>query len=232
MGKRRSITTRWARRARRRYGVRVLSHKAWGSRHRAVYAWRRRNKPHHVLPGRPVDTLWQHVTVTHDTGTFIGDFREDMQLVERIGMERFGSGVSYNVVWDMERGWAAIGQPFDAKGTHTVMEKLRPGFSYDQNAVALAFAVLGVCGDMLSARAREAISRGIAAAMDVGAVTPDPDYLPHSAAAYKDCPCDETRDAMGQLLRRAKRLHAAKLPPLRPLVTYSRKSRVDRTDSA
>jgi hypothetical protein len=175
-----------------------------------------------------VDTLWQHVTVTFDSGAFIGDFKVDVRLVERIGMERFGSGVSYNVVWDMSRGTAAIGQPFDAKGTHTVMEKPRPGFSYDQNAVALGWAVLGVCGDVLSARAREAIARGMAAAMDVGALTADPDYLPHSTAAYKDCPCDETRNAMRGIITRAKQLHRRKLPPVRPLVTYSRTARLDR----
>lgn len=227
-----SITQRWAHRARRFYGVKVLSHKAWGSRFPGVYAWRREHKPHGLLPGRPVDTLWQHVTVTFDSGLLIGDFREDVRLIERIGMERFGSGVSYNVVFDMARGWAAIGQPFDAKGTHTVMDKHQRGFSYDQNAVALAFAVLGVCADKLSARAREAMARGIAAAMDVGALTAKPDYLPHSFAAYKDCPCDETRDAMAGVMARAKRLHARKLPPVRPLVTYSRTARLDRRDSA
>ena len=229
----RTITTRWARRARLRYGVKVLSHKQWGSRHRAVYAWRRENKPHSLLPGTPVDTLWQHVTVTFDSGTFIGDFREDCRTVERIGYERFRSGVSYNVLVDMSRGWLAIGQPFDAKGTHTVMEKAQAGFSYDQNAVALAWAVIGVCGDMLSARAREAMARGIAAMMDVGACTGKPDYLPHSVAAYKDCPCDETRNAMAAIYDRARQLHRRRLPPVRPLVTYPRdKRRAQRRDSA
>lgn len=233
MANKRSITTRWARRARLYYRVRVLGHAAWGARYRSVYAWRRQHKPHQLLPGRPVDTLWQHVTVTFDSGTFIGDFREDCRTVERIGFERFGSGVSYNVLVDMSRGWLAVGMPFDAKGTHTVMEKPHPGYSYDQNYVALAFAVIGVCGDMLSARAREAMARGIAALMDVGALTSKPDYQPHSFAAYKDCPCDETRDAMATILDRAKQLHRRKLPPVRPLVTYPRdKRRAPRRDSA
>jgi hypothetical protein len=56
----------------------------------------------------------------------------------RIGMERFGSGVSYNFLVHMQTGEVAVGQPLDAKGTHTLNEKRVPGYSYDQNLVARA----------------------------------------------------------------------------------------------
>ena len=188
---RKTITQRVAANARKR-GVVVLGRKAWGSRNRGIYAWRRRNKPHSLLPSKPVDTVWQHITVTRPSG----DFRDDCRTVERIGMERFGSGVSYNWLVDMATGQVAIGQPLDAKGTHTVMDKPHPNYSHDQNAVAIAIAVIGMPDTRLTVKGQQAISKLIAAHIAVGAVTPGFDYQPHSFAAHKDCPCESTRRLM------------------------------------
>lgn len=186
-----TITSRVVKNARER-GLTVLNHKQWGSEHRDVYAYRREHKP----AQQPADTVVQHITVTLDHGELTGDFKTDVQTVERIGMERFGSGVSYNWVVDMETGMIAVGQPLDAKGTHTINDKKVPGYTYDQNLVARAIAVLGMPDDKLSDKAERAIAHLLAAMIDEGAVTKGFDYVPHSLFAFKDCPCDATRDRM------------------------------------
>lgn len=191
-----TLTQRVVRRARKRYGVTVLDHNAWGSEAQGVYALRRRLRPVRV---KRADTLVQHITVTRPSG----NFREDARTVERIGLERFGSGVSYNFLVDMKTGVVAVGQPLDAKGTHTVNDRRRDGFSYDQNHAARAIAVVGMPGTPLSAKAERAIEGLIAAMVDRKALTKGFDYLPHSFFAWKDCPCDATRSRLGAIRKAA-----------------------------
>lgn len=176
-------------------GVAVLTRPQWRSNHEAVYKARRASKPAKM----PCSTVVQHITVTKDTG----DFARDVRAVERIGFERFGSGVSYNWVVNMRTGAVAVGQPLDAKGTHTVNNKSTPGYSFDQNYAARAIAVLGMPGDKLSAKAAESIAQILAAMVAEGVVTRDFDYEPHSLFTAKDCPCDSTRDQMPAIKARA-----------------------------
>lgn len=194
-----TITEKVVRRARRRYGVKVLWHKQWGSRRRELYSYRRKHRP---VSRIKTDTLWQHISVTRPSG----DFKADVRAVERIGYERFGTGTSYNFVVDMETGQVAVGQPLDAKGAHTINNKGVDGFSYNQNLVARAIAVLGMPDTPLSRKAERAIAGLIAAMIDVGAATADPDYEPHSLVAWKDCPCDPTRNRMKMIYLTAKAL--------------------------
>lgn len=194
-----SITTRVVRNARAR-GLTVLTRAQWGTGHADLYAWRRKHKPHHLLPTHPVDTIWQHITVTEPTG----DFRVDCQKVEAIGFSRFATGCSYNFMVDMTTGKVGVGMPLDAKGAHTLNDKGTPGYSFDQNAVAVAIAVVGMPDTPLTFKARRAIAHLIAALMDEGAVTPGHDYVPHSLVAAKDCPCSSTRSAMPQIEREAR----------------------------
>lgn len=198
-----TITQRVARTARKKYGVTIYSHDEWGSVRRRVYAWRRENKPVKVLKA---DSLFQHITVTKPSG----NFKADCQAVERIGYERFKSGVSYNFLVDMTTGEVAIGMPLDAKGTHTINDKGQPGFSLDQNLVARAIAVVGMPGTPLSHKAERAIAGLIAAMQDEGALTEGFDYKPHSFVAYKDCPCDNTRSRMGAIRRKSAALREGK----------------------
>lgn len=214
-----TITTRVVRRARRAYGVKVYTHRQWGSAHRAVYAARRRSHP---VSRVRADTLVQHITVTRPSGSF----KADARTVEGIGMDRFRSGVSYNWLVDMRTGEVAVGQPLDAKGTHTVNDKNQPGFSRDQNAVARAIAVVGMPDTPLSGRAKKSIAGLIAAMIDVGALTPGFDYKPHSFFAFKDCPCDATRDAMPAIVAEAKRLRAGGVVVSHPkIAAFFRKRR-------
>lgn len=206
-----AITPRVVRRARKHYGVDILWHKQWGSRARDIYALRRRLRTVRVMKA---DTLVQHITVTNPTG----DFKADMQTVERIGVERFGSGFSYNFGVDMTTGQIGVGQPLDAKGTHTVNDKGVRGFSRDQNHAARAIAVIGQPHTPLSDKAKRAIAGLIAAMMDEGAITEDPDYLPHSFFAWKDCPSDPTRNAMPEIFALAKELRKSGGKTPRPVV--------------
>ena len=198
MFRRKSITGRVVDAARKR-GVKVYTRKQWGSVHEDVYAWRRKNKPHSLLPSKPVDTVWQHITVTRRSGSFAAD----CQLVERIGFARFQTGCSYNFMVDMTTGEVGVGQPLDAKGAHTLNDKNLPGFSHDQNAVSIAIAVIGMPDYVLQPAAFNAISQLIAACIEVGAVTKGFDYMPHSAVAATHCPCDSTRDLMPKIRHRA-----------------------------
>lgn len=182
----------------RKRGIKVYTRKQWGSQHLDVYRTRRLLKP---VTADPADTLVQHITVTFDSGVFVGDFKTDMQTVERIGFERFGSGVSYNFVVDMATGEIGEGQPLDAKGTHTINDKKPPlpNFSFDQNAVARAVAVLGMPTTPLSLKGERSLLLLMQAMVKFKALTPGFDYMPHSAFTAKDCPCDPTRKKMAFL---------------------------------
>lgn len=189
----------------RRRGVEVLTHAQWGSLQAALYRQRLTSHPHGLLPGQPVDTLWNHITVTSDDGPLIGDFKADMREVERIGVSRFGSGFSYNFGVDAnaDRPRLALGQFLEAKGTHTVNDKGTPGYSYNQNKVALAVAWVGMPGNKLNTHAVNAIVQLNAALIEVGAMTNHYDNVPHSLVAAKDCPTDELRNRLAEIKRRA-----------------------------
>lgn len=193
-----SITQRVIQHA-RADGLTVLTRKDWGSTEGAVYKSRRaRTKAGEWGPFLlRADTVVQHITVTPPNA----DFAASARLVERIGMERFGSGVSYNWLVDMFSGEIAAGQPLDSKGTHTVNDKGIPGYSHDQNLVARAIAVVGMPTTPLSKKAEAAITRLLYVMVAQGAITPGFDYVPHSLFAFKDCPCDNTRERMPTIRR-------------------------------
>lgn len=202
-------------------GFKVRDRHQWGTQRPATYEARRSSRPAKI----PADTVFQHITVTLDTGPLTGDFDRDVRTVERIGYERFQSGVSYNFLVDMTTGMIAVGQPLDAKGTHTVNDKGVSGFSYDQNYWARAIAVLGMENSKLSDDAAEAIAGILAAMMDEGVITKTFDYVPHSHVAYKDCPCDSTRGRMVWIRNRA--FAMLKTPSKPTAVKRSRGQKVD-----
>lgn len=191
----------------RSLGVDILTPREWRSKRRAVYALRRRVRKHKLIPAQPVDTLWQHITVTRDTGKHDASFKNDMRTVEGIGFDRFLSGCSYNVCIDMSSGLAGMGQPLDAKGTHTVNDKNIPGYSKDQNYVSLAFAFIGMPGDTLTEDAKLTVSRLIAAAMICGFLTEGFDYNPHALVAWKSCPTPQVIKEMGEIKEKAHQIY-------------------------
>lgn len=197
-----TITGRVVRNARRR-GLTVYTHRQWGSKHKTLYQLRRRWRPHGLIPKKPADTLWQHITVTVPTN----DFKADARKVEDIGFERFDTGVSYNWLVDMDTGRICVGMPLDAKGAHTLNDKELAGYSFNQNYVSVAIAVIGMPGTPISLNAKNAICNLIAAMIDEKVLTTHFDYNPHSLVAFKDCPCDPTRDEMRDIKKGALKLY-------------------------
>lgn len=192
----------FVKRLRRVYGVTTLTRSDWGSRRGATYAWRLIFRKAQV----PADTVVQHITVTPDTGKFLPSFRENMRLLEQIGFDRFGTGVSYNACVD-DQGLAGMGMPLRAAGAHTLNDKGVPGYSFNQNYVARAIAWIGLEGETPTEACVDTITKIIACLMDCGHVTEDPDYDPHSKFAFKSCPLDSMKVQMPSILRNAKRLH-------------------------
>jgi hypothetical protein len=193
-----SITTKVVRRAREK-GVKVLTRRQWGSTHALLYqkrrAWTRAG-----VWGRfryMADTVVQHITVTTPSGSFA----QDCRTVEAIGYARFKSGVSYNFLVDMTTGEIGVGQPLDSKGAHTVNDKFVTGYSHDQNLAARAIAVIGQPDTPLGDLAAKSIELLLEAMVEEGAITATFDYDPHSRFAWKDCPCDPTRDQMAAIRR-------------------------------
>ena len=193
-----TLTARVIRNARKQ-GIIVYDRRQWGSNQLATYQWRRVNRRHLQLPRKPTDTLVQHITVTRDDGPLPGNFFEDMQEVERIGMERFGTGFPYNWGIDFRTGEVGLGQSLDAAGAHTINEKNVPGFSENMNYTAIAFAMIGMPGQRLSAKAAHSMSVLMAAHIEEGALTLRHDYVPHSMFAAKSCPTENVRRRMATI---------------------------------
>lgn len=196
----RSITTRVIKNARKK-GCKVYTRKGWWCPNPLVYAWRRKYRSHNLIPKRPADTLWCHITVTRPVG-----IRRDMQLLHRIGMDRFDSGVSYNFAVDMTTGAIGLGQALDAAGTHTLNDKDIPDYTYNQNYVSLAIAFIGMPGMKPSKKAITSYARLIAALVEEKALTNKFDFNPHSMVAYKDCPTQNVRDVMPAIRGKADRI--------------------------
>lgn len=196
--KHRNITQRVIRNARSK-GVTIVGRRGWRNIS-LVYAIRRKTRRHALLPEHPADTLWQHITVTP-----VEPIRPAMRRLHDIGMDRFGSGVSYNFAVHPVTGEVGLGQALDAKGTHTLNLKRIQGYSFDQNAVSLAVVVIGMPGVQMTDKAIHAQSLLIAAMIEEKALTFGHDYNPHRMVAAKDCPTDNIVAVMGRIQRNAKR---------------------------
>lgn len=193
-----SVTSRVINRARER-GVTIYTRTQWGSIMLPVYQWRRRYRKHLQIPKKPTDTVWQHITVTYDTGRTRSSFKKDMRTLERIGSDRFGTGVSYNWCIDAVTGEVGLGQSLDAAGAHTLNDKRISGYSYNQNYVSIAISVIGMPGVKLSARAGAALVNLLKAHQDEGVITETFDYNPHSLVAFKSCPTPNIQNVMGDI---------------------------------
>lgn len=192
----------------RSQGFTVYNRSQWGSKHGALYDRMREVRPVNL----PVNTAWQHITVTFDTGRLPGPFKADVRRLEDIGMQRFGWGISYNWIVDQRTGHIAIGVPVDAAGTHTVNRKGIPGFSYDQNRVSVSIAWLGMPGDPISDNCVDSIEALLIAMFrenvlefrDIRGNDEHFDYGPHSLVAAKECPTQAMRNLMPGIERRVR----------------------------
>ena len=200
--RKKTITQRVVSRA-QKLGVKVYERNQWGSKYNKVYHKRRKSRPVRV---KKASLLVVHITVTKDTGLGDASFFSDMRTIERIGIERFGSGVSYNFCIDNSRGYVGVGQALDAKGTHTVNKRGVRGYPYDLNHFARAIAWIAMPGDQFKFAARDSMVRLIAAMVLEGALTENFEIAPHSKFAAKDCPTDAVRKELVDIKSDAVRL--------------------------
>lgn len=175
----------------------VRTRAEWGAKYESIYQKRRKDMPV-SLPAR---YFLQHISVTFDTGTLVGDFYEDMQTLERIGYQRFGSGISYNWGVDAKTGMIGEGMPLDAKGTHTINEKNIPGYPFNLNYYGHAIAIIGMPGVVPSAECIKSVGAIIRAEWDTGVATRNCPYLPHNFFANKECPTQNIVNIMDDAYR-------------------------------
>lgn len=173
----------------RRAGYTVKKRHQWGSKHGDIYGYRLAHKPVHF----PVRYMFAHITVTSVDGD--AGARE----VEEIGVERFGSGMSYNWLVDHETHTIYEGQPLAAKGAHTINDKNVAGFPENLNYYGHAVAFMAMPGDKFCDECEE-LYAAIQAAERLENVAVDVvGYLPHSKFAWKDCPTDAVRNALPRI---------------------------------
>lgn len=163
-------------------GMPVLSRRMWGSTHESLYASRVKTHP----AQKPARYGFSHISVTKDTGVFPAD----MRTLERIGYERFGSGISYTWVIDNETGMIGEGHDVRAKGTHTVNKKNVSGYPYDLNRYGHAVCLLGMPGEAATEKFQLSFAAILRAEMDTGWMMDSAPLYPHSMFAFKACPTD------------------------------------------
>jgi hypothetical protein len=177
-------------------GFTVLTRKQWGSAHRTTYQWRR---VHRHFPGK-AKAFYAHVTVTNRTG----DFAADVRTVERIGWERFQTGISYNYAVDQVTGHIAIGMPHDAAGAHTLNDKGVAGWPSNLNYEGHAIAWIANVGDTPSQACKDAFAAIIAAERKAGAALVRTRIFPHSMFAWKECPLSVMTAALPGIMQESK----------------------------
>lgn len=176
----------------RRMGYLVRRQGEWGSRYISSYQARRIDMPVKL----PAPFAYQHITVTRDDGILTGNFDADMRELERIGYERFRSGISYNWPVDAITGMIGEGMPVDAKGTHTVNDKNVPGFPNNLNYYGNALAMIGMPGTRPTTKFIGASAAILAVSWKLNILQDFSPYFPHSKFAAKDCPTDFVRAVM------------------------------------
>lgn len=179
-------------------GCKVLDRSQWGTKYEALYQKRRVTKKFIGDRGK-AKYAFSHISVTRDDGPSDADFAADMRELERIGYERFLSGISYNWAVDLENGTIGEGMPLDAKGTHTVNNKHVGGYEYDLNAYGHAIVGIGMPGAKPTNAFVASVAAIIAAERDLGLMVEDSDLLPHSMFAAKDCPTTAIRNRIPEI---------------------------------
>jgi hypothetical protein len=116
-----------------------------------------------------------------------------MLELERIGYERFQSGISYNWAIDMQTGMIGEGMPLLARGTHTVNDKNVAGFPNQLNEYGHAIVAIGMPGNHVSNKFVLSFAAIMAAEQELAYMETNAPIYPHSKFANKDCPTEAVR---------------------------------------
>lgn len=173
-------------------GYKIRTKEQWGSKHLPLYGERLRSKPVDF----PVAYGFVHITVTHSHGD------QGMRDIEQIGVDRFGTGVSYNWVVDHKTDHTIyIGQPLAAKGAHTVNNKNVAGFPYNLNYFGHAVAYMGDVTDPVCDDCVDTIAAIFAAEQIEGPMRSGAGIYPHRKFAAKSCPGDKLNARMDDIVK-------------------------------
>jgi len=183
----------------RNAGFTVLTRKQWGSKFLAGYQTRRVTRR---FVG-PADYAFAHISVT----VAGNDPKAAARTIEQIGLERFGTGWSYNWGLHLPSKTILVGQPMDAAGAHTLNDKNVAGFPENLNYWGHAIAWIGNVGDQWTQWAENAAAAILAAERRHGAMKRPQQMFPHSKFAWKDCPTDPYRNAIPRIVEKSRSIH-------------------------
>jgi hypothetical protein len=169
----------------RAQGLQFTTREQWGATHN--YAAR----PAVTIPTR---YLFWHIAVIADPNDLVGTERERMRALERIGNQRFKSGISYGwAVFDTGRQYE--GARLDRKGTHTVNDKELAGYPSNLNYYGISCVLPQVEADEVTDAQLDGTAR-FGAATRRARLTTATEWYPHQKFANKACP---GRRAMARL---------------------------------
>lgn len=140
----------------------------------------------------PARFLFLHIAVVDDPSDLVGDERQVMRSLERIGLSRFpNTGISYNAA-AFDTGRIYEGQPLGRRGAHTVNDKGAAGFPFDLNALGHAIVLPQMESDDVTDEQVVAVASWGAALVRAGLNRAEGGQLyPHRRFAFKECPGDK-----------------------------------------
>lgn len=190
-------------------GLRFNTRAEWGSQYESVYHYRKTREPYALGNNFPLNFLFVHISVTPEVGDSLGDEFEAMRIIERVGYDRFKSGFSYNFAAH-DSGRLMMGQPLNAKGTHTVNDKNVSGMPYNLNMDAHAIVLPQMEDDEVTDVQVDSIARWGACLKRTGLNNVRGNrFYPHAHVAWKACPgakmiarLDDANDLMNDYIRK------------------------------
>ena len=194
-------------------GVEVYDREDWGSPQERAGAYARRRRTH-PLPAGPAAFHFLHITVTRDTDT-VKDGAAGARQIEGYGYSS-PPMVSYQDLVTNE-GRVYEGQDYGTKGTHTVNDKLVPGFPKDLNLAGYATALMQNVADQVTDEQVRVVAMIFAARELAGVVRRGAPIYPHRKFAWKSCPGDKAVARLDEIARLRTRFVREGLPaPARP----------------
>lgn len=171
-------------------GLSIVSRETWGAKQSYTSS-----RP----VTRPAKWLFLHISVTIDGGDLPSDEHAAMQVIERVGQQRFGIGFPYNAA-AFDTGRLYEGQPLQRRGAHTVNDLPNSAFPEGSiNHLARALVLPQMTEDDVTDAQIDAAARWAAACIRAGEVAPGALWFGHRDVTRKGCPGDAGYARLPQL---------------------------------
>lgn len=158
------------------------------------------------------DMFFLHIALVNDPSDLQGDEFQVARNVERIGQQRFGSGMSYNAL-AFNTGLLVEGQPLTRRGAHTVntyerdyclthggsMVGPRTSTGYNLNVNARALCLPQMVDDPVTPEQIDSAARWAAAQIISGLAKKSAKWHGHRCVTAKGCPGDIAFKLIGKL---------------------------------